>query len=117
MRDHPRGALDDRGAEWDIGPRRGTKPQRARPWDARPATGSGCSTLGCSAEKGSQATWNRVTFVKERKPLGGAPGLGGRGLGLVELRAHELQAVVPELRVGQVDADQRAELLRALRTA
>src|SRR5581483_4860610 len=42
--------------------------------------------------------------------------LGG-GLGLLELVAHEPQAVVPERRVGEVDPDDLAELLGAARAA
>src|SRR3954451_23323462 len=58
----------------------------------------------------------------QEKPLGtflagSAARFGHRGLGLFELRAHELQAVVPERGVGEVDADDLAELLGALRAA
>ena len=44
------------------------------------------------------------------------PALPRRGLGGVELALHDVQALVPEARVGEVDADDRAELLRRLRT-
>src|SRR4051794_19627607 len=39
--------------------------------------------------------------------------LGGRLLGIVELAAHEVEPVVPELAVGQVGAGDRGELLGA----
>ena len=45
------------------------------------------------------------------------PRLARRRLGVVELALDDVQPAVPEARVGEVDADDRSQLLRAARAA
>src|SRR3954452_11231586 len=82
--------------------------------------------MGCKARHPDSAAppsggSSRRGFPSDSGPrrfsLSGGPGPARRFLCLLELGAHELQALIPEARIGEVDTDDLTQLLGAARAA